>query len=140
LTILPEGKKPILEPRLEHTVSSNISNTYLKLSSYDDNTQRLLVYQNTQLQIWDEKEKLTEWKPPQGLYIVDACYSARGEFIYTILSNNYIYVLNTTLSPISSVRLKDTTLTSIAANPVVANQVAVGTESGHIQLLDLINK
>jgi hypothetical protein len=130
-----EGK-PNLDEKRRCNVSSNISPTYLKVAP--DGLARLLVFQQSQVQIWDDKEMLHEWKPPNSNdVIVDACFSAKAQYIYIILSNNFLYISTPTLNLISSIRLNNMLVTTMASHPISINQIAIGTDEGHIWILEV---
>jgi len=136
-------KKPTFDLVWEINLAKN-SPAFLKATPFESITipQKLLVYQNTQIQIWDNREKIAEWFPPQGTYIIETCFAAKGEFIYTVLNTNLIYILNTKLKHINSVRaLNDNSnITAFASNPQITNQIAIGTEKGQVWILDFLNK
>jgi len=120
---------------MKKIVSLNQSAIYLRVAIGEGNIPRLMVFQNSQIQIWDYEQMIHEWKPNNAT-IVDACYSAKAEYIYVILSNNYLYILSPKLTNLYCLRLNEV-LTTLAANPVSVSQIAVGTEQGHIYMLDI---
>jgi len=128
--------RPLFKELDEVKVSLNSSATYLRVSPNSENKTQLLVFQNTQIQIWENREIIHEWKPDRDASIVDACYSARGEYIYVIVSTNYVYILTPTLSNVFCIRMNEI-LTTIAANPITVSMIALGTEQGHIYVTDL---
>jgi len=133
---ISEGK-PFLTELDDLRVSTNTTATYLRVSPNfnSENKSQLLVFQNTQIQIWENREIVHEWKPERD-YIVDVCYSAKGDYIYAIVSTNYVYIFTPTLSKIFCIRMNEI-LTTIAAHPISVSMIALGTEQGHIFVTDL---
>lgn len=137
LTII-EPKQPTLQEQREITIPPK-SNISLRLSPHEKS--QLLIVQDSLIMLYDQLQFISEWRPPTDTTILDSSYSAKGEWIYVLLNNCTIIVLNPKLCLQYYVRMMniDSPVTAFTCNPTNVNQIAVGTESGQVILID-INK
>jgi len=120
----------------ELNIGEREQTTWLQLAIVQDKPLRLLVTQVTQIQIWEEQQKIFEWKAPNNISILYACYGATKENIFAILSNKLCCIFSQNLSMICQVDVKNTPST-MAAHPTLPKQIALGNEDGSIQVLEL---
>jgi len=120
------------------TISPKKQFTYVQIANTSDTNKnvRLLVSQATQLQIWEDKEVVNEWKSPLNVRIMSSCFGAKSECIYAVLSNRMCCIFSPTLTLKSQIELNKS-CSVITSHPTLVNQVAVGADDGSIFILEL---